>query len=356
MSYELNRKIRDLKPYDPIEGEYRVRLDANESFLSVPDEIKQGILRAVEETAFHRYPDSLAREVSAAFAAYYGVDPRHVAVGNGSDESISVILSAFLMKGDKVLTVNPDFSMYRFYASIVEAESVVLEKEPDLTISVDKLIETAQRESVRTILFSNPCNPTSLGIARDEVRRLIRSVDALVVLDEAYMDFWDQSLITEAAEYDNLIVLRTCSKAFGMAAIRLGFSVANETLTNAIKAVKSPYNSNTLTQKIGAELFRYPELLRGGIAAIVASREELQREFQKLAQEAGGMQVYESCTNFLFLRTEQAEALYEYLLSRSIAVRRFPGHLRISTGSPQENEALLAACRTFLLDGKGGRP
>ncbi|MCI9575897.1 MAG: aminotransferase class I/II-fold pyridoxal phosphate-dependent enzyme [Clostridiales bacterium] len=354
MSYSLNRKIRDLKPYDPIEGEYRIRLDANESFLPVPEEIKTGILQAVEETAFHRYPDSLAKEVSAAFADYYEVDPKHVAVGNGSDESISVILSAFLMKGDKILTVSPDFSMYRFYASIVEAESVVLEKEEDLTISVDKLIKTANEQKVRMIIFSNPCNPTSLGLQRDEVRRLIRSVDALVVLDEAYMDFWDQSLLREAAQYENLIILRTCSKAFGMAAIRLGFSVANETLTNAIKAVKSPYNSNTLTQKIGAELFRHPTLLHQGIQEIVDSKQALYRNMKELEASCHEeILVYESCTNFIFIRTEKAKQIYDFLLIQSIAVRLFPGYLRISAGNAQENAAVVAACRQFLLEGEG---
>lgn len=354
MSYSLNSKIRDLKPYDPIEGEYQIRLDANESFLSVPPEIKDGILREVERVAFHRYPDSLAKEVSVAFANYYGIDPALVTVGNGSDESISVIMSAFLMKGDKVLTVSPDFSMYHFYASIVEAESVELKKEEDLSISVDKLIQTAQQEQINMIIFSNPCNPTSLGLTRDAVRRLIRSVDALVVLDEAYMDFWDQSLLEEVTDYDNLIILRTCSKAFGMAAVRLGFAVANPTLTNAIKAVKSPYNSNTLTQKIGSELFRHPDVLRRGIHEIVESKDELYHALKQL--EADCEQeffVYESCTNFVFIRTEHAKEIYYFLLEQSIAVRLFPGFLRISAGNREENGAVLKAFREYFQIGKG---
>lgn len=356
MSYSLNSKIRDLKPYNPIEGEYRIRLDANESFLSVPPEIKDGILREAGQVAFHRYPDSLAKEVSAAFAEHYGVDPNLVTVGNGSDESISVIMSAFLMKGEKVLTVSPDFSMYRFYASIVEAESIELKKEVDLSISVDKLIQTAQREKANMIIFSNPCNPTSLGLDRDAVRRLIRSVDALVVLDEAYMDFWDQSLLGEVTDYDNLIILRTCSKAFGMAAVRLGFAVANKTLTNVIKAVKSPYNSNTLTQKIGSELFRYPDILRRGIQEIVASKDQLYCELKQLEADCGQeIFVYESCTNFIFIRTEQAKEIYEFFLGQSIAIRLFPGFLRISAGSPEENAAVLKAFQEYFQLGKEGQ-
>ena len=165
------------------------------------------------------------------------------------------------MKGDAMLTVAPDFSMYQFYASISEIDCVVLDKGPELSIDVDELIRKAVETGAKMILFSNPCNPTSLGLSRKQVRKLIRSVDSLVVLDEAYMDFWDQSLLSEVEDYENLIILRTSSKAIGCAAIRLGFAVANERLSNALRAVKSPYNVNSFTQMAGTVLFQHKELL-----------------------------------------------------------------------------------------------
>ncbi len=191
MSYSLNEKIKDLKPYDPIQGEYQIRLDANESFLSVPNEILEQFHTSVNQIAFNRYPDPYANATITAFGRHYGVKSNLVTAGNGSDELIQVIMSAFLMKGDRVLTLSHDFSMYRFYTSIVEAECIEVPKNEDLTINVDNVIETANEKQVRMIIFSNPCNPTSLGLCKDEVRRLIRSVNALVILDEAYMDFWD---------------------------------------------------------------------------------------------------------------------------------------------------------------------
>ena len=115
-----------------------------------------------------------------------------------------------------------------------------MEKNADFTIDPQRVIDTARREGARLIVFSNPCNPTSVGLSADDARKIIRGTDALVVLDEAYMDFWDQSLLREAAQYDNLIILRTCSKAIGLAGIRLGFAVANEMLTRVIRSVKSP--------------------------------------------------------------------------------------------------------------------
>ena len=126
------------------------------------------------------------------------------------------------------------------------------------------------------VIFSNPCNPTGQGITAEDARKLVKSGKALVVLDEAYMDFWDQPLLKEAAEYDNLIVLKTASKAVGSASIRLGFAVANKTITKALcRAVKSPYNVNTLSQKIGKCIYKHKELLKERTDEIKKNTKEL---------------------------------------------------------------------------------
>ena len=349
MSYELNRKIRDLKPYDPISGSYKIRLDANESFYSIPEDLLKKVTDRIAQTAFNRYPDPMAREVCRKFAEYYGVDPTYVTAYNGSDETISVIMTSFLMRGDTVITLSNDFSMYRFYASLAEADSVEVPKREDLSIDVDLLIETAQKTDAAMIIFSNPCNPTSLGLDRESVLRLIRSVNALVVLDEAYMDFWDQSIIQIASEFENLILLRTCSKAFGMASIRLGFSVANQKLTDAMRAVKSPYNSNTLTQEIGTLVYEQKDLMKKRTEEIIRSRRQLQQGLREI-QEAfpGSFSMAESCTNFVYLKTDLAEEIHRFLLKNSIAVRCFKGHLRITAGTAEENKEVLSAVRAFF--------
>ena len=162
-----------------------------------------------------------------------------------------LIESAFLEKGDKMLVVSPDFSMYRFYSSICEVECDTFFKDESLDIDVDALIEKINRDNVKLLLLSNPCNPTGRGVTAQNARKLVESTDALVILDEAYMDFWDQSLLNEVENYDNLIIFRTASKAVGGAALRLGFAVANPVISRAIKAVKSPYNVNSISQAIG---------------------------------------------------------------------------------------------------------
>lgn len=348
MAYVLNEKIRDLKPYDPIMGQYNIRLDANESFIPVPEAVSIKMFQDAAKTSMNRYPDPIAQDVCAAFAEHYQVNPSDVTAGNGSDELISVISNAFLMKGDNMITLSPDFSMYKFYSSIVEANCIEIEKNEDLTIDVDDLIAASNKYNAKMILFSNPCNPTSLGLKREQVRKLIRSVSALVVLDEAYMDFWDQSLLSEVNEYDNLIILRTCSKAFGMAAIRLGFAVANKTLTNAIKAVKSPYNVNSITQSLGTTILKENDMSRDAVRKIIDSKNDLYDGLKSLeSKNPNQLKVYDSCTNFVFIKTPKAKEIYDYLLKNSIAVRFMGAYLRITAGTTEENEEVLAKLNTF---------
>lgn len=348
MAYTLAPKTEALTPYDPVEGEYRVRLDANESFLLPTDTDREKMARAAAEAALNRYPDPLATRLCEAFAARYQVKPALVTAGNGSDELISIILSTFLQKEEKVLTLSPDFSMYAFYTSITETPCITLPKKPDMTVDVTAVIDTIRREGVRLLIFSNPCNPTSVGLARDGVRRILRETDALVVLDEAYMDFWDQSMLGEVEAYDNLILLRTCSKALGMAALRVGFAVANPTLTGIIRAAKSPYNVNAVSQAMAAVVLENPAYHEVYRELLLASRDMLVTGLKALEAD-GLLQVYDSCTNFAYLQVPEARALFAGLADRGIIVRRFgEEHLRITAGTQAENQEVLAVLN-FLL-------
>lgn len=352
MSYRLNRKIAELTPYEPLSGSYKIRLDANESSMNLPDSLKEKVGAAVQDIAFNRYPDPYCVELCHAFAAFYGLSPEQVTAGNGSDELISILVNAFSLKGEPCFTFEQDFSMYRFYGELAECSLTALPRSPDLTIDVDRAIRTLNEAGAGMLLFSNPCNPTSLGLKREDVRRLIRSVSCLVVLDEAYMDFWDQSLLGEAAEYDNLVILKTCSKALGMAGIRLGFAVANPVITKALRAVKSPYNVNSITQAVGTVVLQEKALLKEWTEEIIRNRDWLYKELRGLAERFPVLEtVYKTTTNFIYIKTESAAAIAKKLAERSVAVRNFPGHLRISTGIAEENRILLDCLNELLEEG-----
>ena len=353
MSYELCDKVSNLEPYEPITGSYRIRLDANESFFPMPEEIRSEIKDIIDHIAFNRYPDPMAKKLIDAFAEYYGIDADNVTATNGSDEMLYLLSSAMLKRNSTVIVAEPDFSMYRFYSFLSENTVFALKKDEGLKIDVDELIRLANEKNADMIIFSNPCNPTGQGISAEEARRLVRSVSALVVLDEAYMDFWDQPLLKEAAGYDNLIVLKTASKAVGSAAIRLGFAVANKTLTKALRSVKSPYNVNTLSQEIGACIFSKKELLRQRRDQIIESTRSLYEELLKLKQNYKlPFDIPEPCANFVFVRCEMAEDIFNYLLENGIAVRFFgnASALRITSGSKEENDGLLVALEKYIME------
>lgn len=345
-------KLQSLKPYDPDLNVCGIHLDANESFIELEDALRRRIAERVAAVSFNRYPDPTARRVCEAFGQYYHIPAEAVTAGNGSDELIALLLNSFTQRGDKVLLTEPDFSMYRIYSEMAEAEPVVIGKRGDLTFDPEEMVETANREKVRLILFSNPCNPTGQGIPAAQVLDIVRRVDCLVIVDEAYMDFWDEPVAARAPEYNNLMVLKTCSK-IGFAAARLGFAVANPTLTGLLRAAKSPYNVNAMTQAAGEELLRDPSYLTRAVSEIRRSRDRLYERLKNLESVfPDDIRVFSTHTNFVTLAVKDAGKRHERLKSMGISVRRLGGYFRITAGTEQENEALLAALEKILAEGK----
>jgi histidinol-phosphate aminotransferase len=347
--YQLADKIKDAAPYDPMKGNYKICLDSNESFFNLNEMIGGKLADAFGALSLNRYPDPLAKPAVLPFADYYGVSPDLVTAGNGSDELISVISSCFLEKGDKILVLSPDFSMYAFYGGLYELDVVALRKGAGLAADLDAAAEYINGNDVKAFIFSNPCSPTSLGVEKADVTRFLESVDCLVVIDEAYMDFWDASLLDAVSEYDNLIILKTCSKAIGLAAVRLGFAVAGVKLTNVLRAVKSPYNTDSVSQIVGGAALSEKALLRDMRDEIIKSRESLQKGAEGLAAKYPALlKVYDSKTNFVYIEASCARRLHTELLEKSVSVRLLGDALRVTAGSAGENAVFLAETEQIL--------
>ncbi len=348
MTYELNDKVKNLIPYDAVAGNYEIRLDANESFLDSGEALRDQFLSALSGIALNRYPDPMASELCKKIAKFYGIDPGSVVAGNGSDELITVILGAFLRPGDRVLTFSPDFSMYRFYGTIYEKTNLLAEKEDDLILTAGDVMDAVSRNQPDAVILSNPCSPTSLVMSREDVLHIVENTDALVILDEAYMDFSDQSIIKVAEKYDNLILLKTCSKALGLAAVRLGFAVSSPKIVKALHSVRSPYNVNALTQAVGTVIFSNPDYIKGAIEEIKKSRDELYQGLTGLRERNGVRRVLKPETNFVLMELDEAERVYEELKLKSIIVRRLGDYLRITAGTQQENGRVVSALSEIL--------
>ncbi len=349
MSYKLNKKLINLVPYDPITGHYDIRLDANESCFNLSDSLKEKISRSISKIDFNRYPDCLAKAPTKAFAELYGIPEEFISAGNGSDELISIIEGCFFEAGDTIVNVSHDFSMYEFYAQLYEVNVKTYQKEADLTINAEKLIAFCKENKAKGLIFSNPCNPSSIGLDRASVRKIIEALDGvLVILDEAYMDFWDQSLLADVDKYDNLIILKTCSKAIGLAAVRFGFAVANKTITNAIRAAKSPYNNDTVAQTIVSDILSEKQYLAECRDTIVKNTKQLYMDILSINEKYNCFEkVYETCTNFVLVKTDEFEDIYRFMLDNSIAIRKFKGFIRVTAGTEKENARFIEVLEKY---------
>ena len=352
MNRYIPEKLRNFKPYKVSNERFKLVLDANESPFDLSDDIKRCFCDALMNTPMNRYPDASASSLRDAFAHLYGISADHVTAGNGSDELISVIVSAFCGKDVGLAVAVPDFSMYSFYGSLCEARIECFVKDADMTLDLDKYAEFVKEKKCSVVMFSNPCNPTGAGISADKVRDFVKKCDALVVLDEAYMDFWDQSLIKECHEYDNLIILRTLSKFYGSAGIRLGFAVACDELTECLRNVKSPYNVNSMTQLFGELVLAEFDYRRSEVNVLTANTKSLYNSLCSIFK-SGSDKVYPTDTNFVLVRTDSAKRIYEMLKNDGISIRYFPsllpgdnvidgGYLRICTGTESDNKLLVS--------------
>ncbi len=344
---KICNKLIEMAPYDPTEDKYNIKLDANESFIALPQHIKNKVLEAVDNVMDNRYPDPACKKLREAASMIYNVPADNIAVGNGSDELLSIIISAFNMKSSRIMVALPDFSMYEFYAHTAECEVVAFEKDEKLRINADELIAAAKRENVSLLIFSNPCNPTGQGLMKNEVIKIIESLpECLVVVDEAYMDFWDQSIADCVLDYDNALMLRTCSKAFGLAAMRVGFAVGNDTLIGCINKARSPFNISSLVQAAAEKVLLERDYLDTCIKRICDSAQSLRQSAKALADKADDMEYIDTVTNFALIRTEKAPYYYQKLLEKSICVRLVKNkYLRITCGSDAENKIVIDALK-----------
>jgi|AGTN01.1.fsa_nt_gi Histidinol-phosphate/aromatic aminotransferase and cobyric acid decarboxylase len=345
MKYSIEKRLLDLEPYTPVTGEFSVRSDANESFLPLPGSIISEFKEALPKIEYNRYPDAYCKRLCTAFGEAYSVDPGDVTVGNGSDELISLITETFLSDGAPLMTLSPDFSMYSFYTCLRRGKLIEYKKKDADAGEILKIIEA---EKVEILIFSNPRNPTGKLMAGDTLLGIVENSPALVVVDEAYADFSGGSLLSSYKKYDNLIILKTLSKVWGAASLRLGFAVANPALTKILKAVKPPYNVNGVTQLFGEILLKNKRLYEEALRALVKSKDELFDGLKTIKRVAGAdFLAHPSVTNFVYAETAAAKEICEYLKENGVSIRLLEGAVRISAGTKEENEKIIGLLRKF---------
>lgn len=350
MTYKLNDKLKNINSYQITPEDYTIKLDANESFIDPGSIFKEKLLMALGDISLNRYPDDSYSQLKKAAGAYYDVDPGLLIVGNGSDELLSIIIGSLLKYDDILIMAEPDFSMYKVFASNFERKTVSLRRKEDGSLDYEVALKIIAEQNAAAILFSNPSAFYSTVATSKELLEFIDNTDALVIVDEAYMDFSNQSVIREVENRDNLIVLRTCSKALGCAGIRLGFAAASGKLAGVMNALRPPYNINALTAEAGRIVLSEKVYITNAVAEIIENRDLLHEMLIPSSTYPVINNIYPSATNFICIETEYADRIYQELKKRSILVRNLKTMLRITVGTKEENLSLAGAMKEIVGD------
>jgi histidinol-phosphate aminotransferase len=347
-SFSLNLLLRDnikkLVPYssarDEFKGEASVLLDANENAFGSP-----------YAKDYNRYPDPLQHRVKEKLHRIKGVPVENIFLGNGSDEAIDILFRAFCEPGiDNVILVPPTYGMYEVSANINNVAYKKVNLTADYQLDLDGIAEAIDAYT-KLIFICSPNNPTGNSIRRQDIETILVNFNGIVVVDEAYINFSKQPSFTmDLAEFPNLVVLQTLSKAWGLAALRLGMAFAGKEIIEVFNKIKPPYNINQATQDIVLEALEGVEIVNEWIKEVVEEREKLSVALQALPQVA---HVTPSDANFILVKLEEPRALYNFLVGKGIIVRDrskvelCEGCLRLTIGMPAENKTLLEEVKRF---------
>ncbi len=317
---------------DEFKGTASVFLDANEN---------------PYDNGLNRYPDPLAWAVKTELSKIKNIASEHIFLGNGSDEVIDVLMRIFCEpRIDNIVTLPPTYGMYQVSADTCDVEVIKVELNENFQPEIDKILRGANEHS-KILFICSPNNPSGNAIDSGAILNLINNFNGIVVIDEAYADFSKQpSCIEWVTTFPNVVVMQTFSKAWGLAAIRLGMAFASKEIIDLMNKVKPPYNINQLTQQAALDALKNEAQKNKQVVEILAERDILQ---VRLAALDVVEKVYPSDANFLLVKVSQADALYNYLLTKEIVVRNrntvvlCDGCLRITIGIPSENEKIVKA-------------
>jgi histidinol-phosphate aminotransferase len=330
--------IAALAPYSCARDEYKgsegVFLDANENPFG----------------AINRYPDPMQTALKQRIAQIKNIAVRSIFLGNGSDEVIDLAYRIFCEpKRDKALIFTPTYGMYEVSANINAVEVIKIPLNADFQIDMQQTKPYLQDKNLKLIFICSPNNPTGNLMQTADIEYIINHFDGIVLLDEAYIDFCPQpSFSARLAEFPNLIVMQTLSKAWAAAGLRLGIACANENILTFFNKVKPPYNISIVNQRQALEVLADEQTFWHRREIILQEKMRVENELRKLPLV---QKVYPSDANFLLVQVDDACALYNRLIANKIIVRNrhSVAHncLRITIGSPQENEKLLTLLRNF---------
>ena len=343
----LRPAVRGLAAYHIDDTPVRVKLDAMENPFLLPAKVRSEIGRAAAKALVNRYPDPSAKKLKLAIARYWKMDPERMLLGNGSDELIQAIITAF---GGPVLAPAPSFAMYDITARALSQKVVAVPLTPEFDLDAEAVVKAAKRSKAKVIFLAVPNNPTGNRFSPGAVRRVLEKSGAVVVIDEAYYSFSGRTYLPWLAKHPNMIILRTLSK-IGLAGLRVGILTASPDIVAELNKVRLPYNINTLSQAAGIAALRHGKTLNAQISLLVSERRKLYNALLR----SPGVTPFPSETNFVLMWIEKdATKVFQALRKRGILVKNLDrpgplkGCLRVTVGTPKENKEFLKHLKAIL--------
>jgi len=341
--------VRSLRAYSLTPHRAQVKINQNENPWDTPLAIREEVMQRFEARKWSRYPDFMPASLHEQLAEFAGLRPDHIIAGNGSNELIQAVLMVTIGSGKRVLISEPTFALYKQVATVLGGSVESLSLTNSLNYNSDLLLSIIEERQPDVTIICSPNNPSGCLIDDKDLIRLLEVARGIVVIDEAYHEFAEHSVVPLLHEHENLVVLRTFSKAMALAALRIGYLLAAPDLVREIRKAILPYNLNPFSQTAAeVAVERYESDLRPLVKRIITERERL---FWELAKIRGLLPV-PSRANFMLVKCEKDPKLvFEELLQRDVLIRDVSGYpmlkhyFRVSVGRPEENDQLIAGLR-----------
>jgi len=331
----LKESLFTLQAYKPNKKPLPIKLDANEANYNLSNLSIDGPIE------FNRYPDSYASDLIRALAKTYNILEDQLLVGSGSSELLELTVKSFVNPNETVVSLAPSFVMYEKYAAYYNAKYKSFELPQNGRFDLEDFLTFLRENNPKLIFLATPNNPTGASISQKDIQAILKETDALLVLDEAYIEFKGESysMIDQVGKYPNLLVARTFSKAYGLASLRVGYLSANQVLIDQLKRVKTPYSVSALSQELALKALNNPNTKDAYLQMIKTNKKVLQKQL-----EDKGFSVQDSDANFLYLQT--SFPLASFLETWGIGIRAFPNNFyRITIPSDTELKSLEKAIK-----------
>jgi histidinol-phosphate aminotransferase len=346
----ITPSVRGLNAYHLEPEEVSIKLNQNENPFDWPAPIKQQMAQFCQSRPWNRYPNFIPSGLKAALAQYTGLTAGQIIVGNGSNEMLMTLMLSLLHSHEKLILCQPTFTVYALLSRGMGREPLSVMLDEGLRFDMDALLSTCSAHPQALLVLCSPNNPTGTSLTQEQIRAILAVHKGFFILDQAYVEFGGYNAIELLDEYPNLIITRTFSKAFGGAGLRLGYMLGNEAVIGEINKIKLPYNINFFSERAAELLLANTALMQQQCALLIKERTLLQQALGTVKE----IELVPSDANFLLLRSQHHVQLAAHLRSRDILVRdvsSYPllqGCLRLSVGTPEENQALQQSIVEFF--------